>query len=351
MHGGQDEPTSGVEPLSSADDDTPVSSEIPDPGLVLPPSTAPASEPSPPPPADQNPSLPRSQGVATPAMVPAPAEMTRGAETWYRNEQDRYRSVHRRANPWYRRLARGFIGLCFLAAAGVGLFFGARLVQDYLDRDRLPSFGEEVPTIRATSFEIRSNAPAPVLDGTMTLDATTSAFEFIGRGTGPQAGTQVVSTDGETVFIRRGSGAWGVATADDAIARDAKRAAGYLKDDDSADDILTSAVRRDFVDLVERTELGKGADELRRFELQIDTTAFEAVSPLDFQSYERHAIPGVALARALPVTITLDADNVLMQVDDTVTKWSWQRLTYSDQPFVPIEPVLAVPTLSDSSDG
>jgi hypothetical protein len=284
------------------------------------------------------PSLPPSDGKATPATVAAPPPPTRGAETWYRNEQDRFRSVHRRANPWYRRVARSIIGLCFLAAGGIGLFFGAQVVQDYLDRDRLPSVGEDVPTIRASSFEIRSSAPAPVLDGTLTLDASTNAFEFVGRGTGQQAGVQVVSTDGATVYIRRGSSSWAQAVSGDDVAADAQRAAEYLRDDDSADDILTVALRRDFVELVDRTELGAGDDELRRFELRLDTATFQDRSPVQFADFQRHAIPGVEPVRTLSVTITLDHDNVLVQVDDQGTNWSWQRLTYSDQPFTPNDP-------------
>ena len=94
-----------------------------------------------------------------------------GAATWYRSDEDRAKSVYRRANPWYRRLARGIIGLGFLSAAAVGLYFGARAVQDYLERDRLPASGADVPDIRATSFLISSTAPAPSVDGTLTIDA------------------------------------------------------------------------------------------------------------------------------------------------------------------------------------
>ncbi len=56
--------------------------------------------------------------------------------------------------------------------------------------------------------------------------------------------------------------------------------------------------------------------------------------------------------RSLPVTLTLDADGVLMGVDDGVTNWSWQRLAYSDQPFVPTgdDPGLDVPiTITDGN--
>jgi hypothetical protein len=202
----------------------------------------------------------------------------------------------------------------------------------------LPPLGQDVPTIRATSFEIRSSAPAPALDGTLTLDASTKAFEFLGRGTGPQAGVQVVSTDGVAVYVRRGESSWDPAGAGDSVAADALQAATYLLDDDSADAILTNALRRDFVELVERTELGSGDEELRRFELRLDTASFNDRSPVQFNDFQRNAIPGVAAVRALTVTITLDDDDVLVQVDDAGTNWSWQRLSYSNQPFTPVDP-------------
>lgn len=285
------------------------------------------------------PTLPRMESTTTPpTMMATVATPTRGGDTWYRTDQDRFRSVHRRANPWYRRLARGVIGLAFVTAAGIGLFFAARLVQDYLDRDRLPSQGADVPTIRATSFEIRSTAPAPQLDGTLTLDAATQAFEFLGRGSGSQAGVQVVSPDGAAVYTRVGSGNWQRAVGTNPIVSDVVRAVGYLADDDSADDILTTQVRRGYVDLIERTEIGSGDAELRRYDLRIDTRSFEAAFPFQFQQFEDEALPGVPSVRGLVVSITLDDDDVLVAVDDAGSNWSWQRLTYSSEPFAPIDP-------------
>lgn len=289
------------------------------------------------------PLLPKTEASAPPSMMATVATPTRGADTWYRTDQDRFRSVHRRANPWYRRLARGVIGLSFLAAAGIGLFFAARVVQDYLDRDRLPSQGADVPQIRSTSFEIRSTAPAPVLDGTLTLDAATKAFEFTGRGTGAQAGMQVVSPDGVTVFVRVGAGSWERPVAGDLLASDVATAVAYLADDDSADDILTSQLRRGYVDLIDRTEIGTGDDELSRYELRLDTRSFEADFPLQFSDFEDRAIPGVQLVRGLLVTLTLDDDDVLVGVDDAGTNWSWQRLARSDQPFAPLDPTGELP--------
>ena len=280
-------------------------------------------------------SLPEAPPKAPPEMALAPAPPARGAETWYRTDQDRYKSVHRLANPWYRRLARGLIGLSFLAAAGVGLFFGARAVQDYLDRDTLPGVGADTPVFRSTSFEIRSTAPAPILDGTLTLDTQTGAFEYIGRGSGAQSGIQVVSEDGTDIFIRRGSGAFAPPGAADQVANDARTAAAYLIDDTSADALLTDRLRRNFVDLDDRTEIGEGDDQVTRYEVRIDTASFDRDFPLQYREFRDRAIPGVQEVRALPVAFTVDAQNVLVGVEDSATNWSWQRLDYSDRPFEP----------------
>lgn len=281
------------------------------------------------------PDAPPKQPVA---MVGESAVPRTGAATWYRTDEDRNRSVKRLANPWYRRLARGVIGLSLVTLLGLGLYFGARVVQDFLDRDRLPSPGAEVPTVRATSFEIRSTTPAPVLDGTLTMDAQTGAFEFTGRGTGTQAGIQVVSPDGVVTYVRRGDGQWQVATADDTVSADVLEAVSYLRNDDSADDILTSQLRRGYVDLIERTEIGEGSDEVRVYELRLDTANFRDDFPLQYQEFADRAIPGVQPVRGLLVTIRLDDENVLVGVDDMTSNWSWQRLSYSDQPFRPLDP-------------
>ena len=328
MHAGQDDDTEG-DAASPSGDEAPTTPDAPPPPTPQTPGTR----------AEQSPLLPTTEApTAPPSMMATVATPTRGGDTWYRTDQDRFRSVHRRANPWYRRLARGVIGLSFLAAAGIGLFFAARVVQDYLDRDRLPSQGVDVPAIRSTSFELRSTAPAPGLDGTLTLDATTGAFEFIGRGTGSQAGIQIVSPDGDAMYMRVGTGNWERPVAGDQLAADVATAVSYLADDDSADDILTSQLRRGYADLLDRTEVGTGDDELRRYELRLDTRSFESDFPLQYRQFADDSIPGVQPVRGLLVTITLDDDDVLVGVDDAGTNWSWQRLAYSDQPFAPLDP-------------
>ncbi|MEO6652191.1 MAG: hypothetical protein ABIP17_05985 [Ilumatobacteraceae bacterium] len=296
--------------------------------------------------------LPHADAKVPPEASTRAAVPTRGAETWYRTDQDRFKSVRRRANPWYRRLGRAVIGCTFLAAAAVGLYFGARVVQDFLDRDRLPTPGVEVAAIRSTSFEIRSTAPAPIIDGTLTLDTSSRAFEFVGRGGGAQAGVQMISRDGTTVLIRRGTGEFSAPGPADQVASDVQRAVSYLVNDDTADAILTNRLRRGYVNLDDRTEVGAGNDRVIRYETRIDTASFSRDLPLQAQEFRDGAIPGVADVRSLPVTLSVDADGVLVGVDDSITNWSWQRLAYSDQPFVPTgeDPGLDMPiTITDGN--
>ena len=284
------------------------------------------------------PILPASEARAPLPMVDTVVQPRPGAATWYRSDEERARSVYRRANPWYRRLARGVIGLAFLGVGVIGVYAGARAIQQYFERDRLPAQGAEVPAIRATSFILTSTAPAPELDGTLTLDADTTAFEFVGRATGAQSGLQVVSPDGVTVYLRVGTGAWRAAAATDADAEAVRTAVAYLADDDSADDILTNRLRRGFVDLLAEVDEGTGDDRLTRYEMTFDTDRFARDFPLQWQEYRTDAVPGATPGGAVPVTIWLDRNDVLMRVHDEQANWAWERLTYSDQLFRPIDP-------------
>lgn len=257
-----------------------------------------------------------------------------GTPTWYRSEDDRDRSVFRRANPWYRQLARWAIGLTFVAALGAGLVLGARVVRDYLERDRLPAAGVELPEIRATTFLVAGASPAPELDGTLTTDAGTGAFEYVGRAGGPQSGVQVVSTDGADAFIRFGLGDWRAAQSDDAVVDAARRAAEQLASIRGADDILTTQLRRGYTELLARVEEGTGSHTVTRYELSLDTNAFSSDHPLQWEDFRQRTIPGIDEGPAAPITIWLDADEVLVRFRSAATNWSWERLTYSDQPFV-----------------
>jgi hypothetical protein len=229
------------------------------------------------------------------------------------------------------------VALTALGAIAVGLYFGARAIQDYLDRDRLPAAGAEVPDIRETSFQIRSSAPAPELDGILTLDATTGAFEFVGRGAGTQAGVKVVSLDGSTAYISESSGGWRPLGSGDDIDESVRGAVEFLRNDKNADAILTNRLRRGYVSLAAQTTEGEGDDELTRYELELNTQGFSVDYPLQWREFQNGAIPGVQTSRVLPVVIWIDQAGVLVRVRADENNWSWERLTYSSLPFVPTD--------------
>jgi hypothetical protein len=295
--------------------DTAVAAEIPT-EPVLPPKAAKARPP-----------MRGGGGAAAPTST---------GEAWYRSDQARFKSVHRRANPLWRRSTRGLIALSLACVAAFALFLGAREIQDYIERDKLPGPGVDDPNIRATSFEIRSTSPAPTLDGTLTIDSTSRAIEFAGRGTGDQAGLQIVSPDGSIFFVRTGVGDWRRSGSGDTEVADLKLASQYLVRSTTSDDVLHNRLRRGFVDLIDRADEGEGDSQLTRYEMEFDTLRFAENFPLQWSDYRSQAIPGIGESRAVPVTMWIDNNDVLVRVTDTQTGWAWERLIYSSQQFTPI---------------
>ena len=117
-----------------------------------------------------------------------------------------------------------------------------------------------------------------------------------------------------------------------------KRALPYLLRSTTSDNILHSRLRRGFIDLLNRADEGEGDAQLRRYEMEFDTLGLAENFPLHWNDYRAQAIPGIAQSRAVPVTMWIDSNDVLVQLTDTQTGWEWERLTYNDQQFTPIDP-------------
>ena len=275
------------------------------------------------------------------ASTPGPVDEfpTRGAPAGaaasvYRSRDERNRSVYRRANPWYRRLARGLIATCLFGAAAIGIYVGARYVQDWLDRDQIPAAGPEVPDVEQTSILITSTAEQIPLQGTLTFDATTGAYEFVGLAGSPNATDSLTSPDGNEVFAQTTGGLWTPVDPSEPVVQSIDRAIAYLRDDATADAILTNRLRRGYIDLVDQVDEGDD-DEIQRtrYELSLDLAAFAEAFPLQWQDFQETAIPGVDDVNNHAVTLWLDDEEVLVGVDDPSTGWSWQRLSYSSAPF------------------
>ena len=261
-----------------------------------------------------------------------------GAKTWYRTDQQRYRSVYRRANPWYRRVARTLIGLSIIAVVGAGVYFGGHAVQDYIERDRLPPPGQEPATFASTSFLVMSSAPAPELNGTFTIDTSSGAFEFVGGAGGPQEGVQVVSPDGTRLYVRGAGGGWRTAALGESNVDAVVRAVPYLVAVDDADDVLENRLRQGYVELVDETTEGVGDDAIERYEMTLDTQAYSDDYPLQWQTYQQSVVPGMVAGDAVPLMMWIDDDDVIVRLRDDASNWSWDRLAYSSEPFAPVDP-------------
>jgi hypothetical protein len=335
------------EPLGDVDEQAAPSFPAPDPSLVAVSSAQHTTAPAP--------LLPNVEARA-PAPMVSHTPMV-GASTWYRTDQQRYKSVYRRANPWYRRLARAVVGLAIIAALAGLLYVGAQQVQDYVNRDKLPKPGQNAPQFASTSFLVTSTAPAPELDGTITFDTASHAFEFVGTSTPgiggsvrPQSGLEVVSPDGTRVYIRQDGGGWRVPPDGDADVAAIMRSVPYLLGVRDADDVLEDQLRKHFIELKDEATEGAKPDALERYEMALDTRDYSSDYPLQWGDFQERVIPGVAASGAVPVTMWTDDDHVVVRLRDEETHWAWQRLAYSNEAFAPLDPAglaapAAVPTV------
>lgn len=291
--------------------------DVPGPTPTLPPADATAS------PAFQR------QAEPTPMARPAAPNPT----VFYRSDQERAKSVYRRANPWYRRLARGVVAACMVVVLGGALYFGARALQDYLGRDRLPEVGAEVPDFRTSTFSLTSTAPAPALEGELSVDAVSGAFLFRGLAGESTDIVDVASVDGVAVAISRDNGAtWSASSPDDPAVAEVLAALPYLTEVESADDLLANRVRN-FVSLTDEATEGLGDEALERYEMEFDTAAFAVDNPLLWASFQQDAVPAVAESDDVPITMWIDNENVLVRLRDGSSNWSWQRTAYNNAPL------------------
>ncbi len=322
--GGTDD-MNGGEPFDQQGEQPAPSLPAPDPDLVAVSASVTAA-----------PTLPNSEARAPVPMVShAPVV---GASTWYRTDQQRYKSVYRRANPWYRRVGRAVVGLAMIAVLAGLLYFGAQAVQDYLDRDKLPKPGQEAPEFASTSFLVTSSSPAPELAGTITVDTRSRAYEFVGQANGPQDGLQIVSPDGTRVYLREGEGPWREPVEGDDDVAAVTSALPYLLGVNDADDVLENQMRKGYVDLIDEATEGVDPDARERYEMAVDTDNYGSDYPLQWQDFEDRVVPGAVLGEAVPVTMWVDDDHVVVRLRDDAAQWAWVRLTYADEGFAPIDP-------------
>jgi len=197
-----------------------------------------------------------------------------------------------------------------------------------------------VPTIRKSSFLVNATTPTIQLQGTLIVDFETRSFEFTGIPDTPNASDSITRPDSDTVYARNPNATWRVVgegdPAVDTVAM-IDSTIDVLAGSDTADVILTSEIRRDYVELVDELEEGEGDDERTRYDLALDLAAYAERFPVQWQSFQESAIPG-AEAGSLQVTIWNDVESVLVRVQDESTGWNWERLDYAEGAFRAFQP-------------
>ena len=111
----------------------------------------------------------------------------------------------------------------------------------------------------------------------------------------------------------------------------------YLLGVDDADDVLENRLRKGYVDLVDETTEGVDPDDRERYEMALNTDDYSADYPLQWQDFDRSVIPAIDEGDAVPVTMWIDDDHVVVRLRDE-THWAWERLTYSDERFAADRP-------------
>ena len=145
-------------------------------------------------------------------------------------------------------------------------------------------------------------------------------------------GVHVVSTDGTDALVETGGG-WRAASGSDPFVSQLTAAIPYLVAADTADDILVNRMRNGFVDLLDQTTEGVGDDALDRFEIAIDATAYNGSQPLQWTSFQRDVVPGAPDDGEVRLTFWLDQSDVLVRLRHPASNWSWERVSYTDQPI------------------
>jgi hypothetical protein len=202
----------------------------------------------------------------------------------------------------------------------------------------LPPESPEIPEVRETTILVTSTSPELSLQGTLSFDTQSGAFEFVGLAGSPNATDRLTSPDGGDVYIANANATWQLANGDEEIIATVQQAISVLSDANTADEILTNPLRNGYVELIDQIEEGSESDQLDRYDVALDLTGFAESFPLQWSEFQQEAIPGVQESRHHVTSLWLDDESVLVRVQDEETGWNWERLAYSADEYVAFQP-------------
>ena len=202
-----------------------------------------------------------------------------------------------------------------LRRMGIGAFLVARVVQDFIQRAschrpvrRRPTSGRAASS---SARRVRSTSMAPSPSTCRPTHSSSSA----GPG-GPNAGDWITSPDGGAVYARLRTSTWRRLPDDHPLPTDARLAIEVLSRNDNADRILSSELRRRFVELDDLVEEGTGNLARTRYDISLELERFADRFPLQWNQFRSDAIPSASADAVHRLSFWLDEDNVLVRVED-----------------------------------
>ena len=291
-------------------------------------------------PSTTTPPVDEQAGPRLPAREPGAAPSTEAPRSagprTYRPESEREALVHRRANPWWRRILRLVVLAVILGGLLTGGYFAVDALADYLDRDKLPAPGVDSAEVRSATYHVWSGPDVGGLVGDITVDHGSTTFRFQGAAEADLAGIEIVGDPAGHLALRRDGGTWELGWAD-ARAERLVSLVTYLGVVDT-DDVLTTTWRDGYVSIDNR-EKGvpiAGVDETTMYSIVFDAARYAADHPFQWNEWVATVLPLPAAVDDTFVTVWVDGDGVIRGFDNAAAELRWERVTYSAD-TVPIE--------------
>ena len=258
------------------------------------------------PPVDE-PALPRLP-VRAPGTGPAPDAPRSAGPRSYRPEAEREALLHRRANPWWRRILRMFVLLVILGGLLIAGYFAVDALVDYLGRDQLPAPGVDSAEVQSASYHVWSGPEVGGLVGDITVDHGSGTFRFQGAADTDLAGIEIVGDAAGRLAVRRDGGPWELGWSDPRQPQLVSLAT-YLDVVDT-DDVLTTTWRDGYVSIDDQREGRsdrRGVDETTMYTMMFDAARYSTDHPFQWNEW---------VATVLPLPSAIDDTLLTVWVDE-----------------------------------
>ena len=244
--------------------------------------------------------------------------------------------MHRRANPWWRRILRMVVLLVILGGLLTAGYFAVDALADYLGRDKLPAPGVDSAEVQSGSYRVRSGPEVGGLVGDITVDHGSGTFRFQGAADTDLAGIEIVGDAAGRLAVRRDGGPWELGWSDP---REPQLVASRRTSTSSTP--TTSSRRRGATvtcrsTTARRTFRSQESTRRRCTMMLFDAARYSTDHPFQWNEWVATVLPLPTALDDTLLTVWVDGDGVIRGFDSPAAALRWERVTYSAD-TVPIE--------------